>query len=457
MDTYKNNIMEKSTCSNNAVKLSNFINLNFKAMRTKHLTTMAVAALIVTASCQKDQVNGPDNLDAANLVAYTPVTETPTTKAINASVLGDNFSSFDAQQAWFDFTTISTTAQGHASNRNAWHLGFYSQSGTINVNGTASNLLAYLNYTVNTQGKLIEDVTTVDAAIGETSQLEGALTLFDGGTFGMGDLSTFDFHREGEFVIGTPVSTSRVYLIRTSEAVQIHPDSTTTTRFWLVSVRWTGSAYNVQYQAAQRTAANNWSLDGALSPVTPIAKSTDYQSRFLNFTTGITDAIQPQVSDWNLGLSAVVLKRYVNADYGGGAYPFALKGVVLNNNPAVQVYRVQTTGSTAGAPGPYDPNYTWQNDPALDNSNDITTQFDDFVAADINDSLFSGDSQEEIGQYYRYLDMGNYNVFVDRFYVIKLQNGDVYKLRFLPLGTTGNSSAVNNGIQIKYAKIATTP
>lgn len=418
---------------------------------------MVVAIAMTAASCQKDQAQGPDGLHV-NGLAYTAVTETPTTKAINASVL-DGFTSFDEQQAWFDFTTVGTGVgeKGKVSNRTAWHLGFYSQNGTFPVNGTASNLLAYLNYTVNTQGKQLTSISNLIVPVSSTAQTEisNAITnFFNGGTFGMGDLSTFDFHREGQFVIGTPGSSDRFYLIRTANSVQVHPDSATTTNLFVVSVRWTGSAYQISHRALN-TAGTAW-LPAAAANRT-IAKSSDYQSRFLNFTTGITDAIQPELSDWNLGLSAVVLKRYINPTAGGGAYPFALKGVVLNNNPAVKVYRVQTTGSTAGAPGPFDPNYTWQNDPALATANDITTQFDNFVAANIDDTKFSGNSQEEIGQYYRYLDMGNYNVFVDRFYIIKLQNGDVYKLRFLPLGVAGSSSPVNNGIQIKYAKIATTP
>lgn len=421
----------------------------------------AVAALIVTASCQKDAVQGTDSLNA-NGLAYTAVTETPTNKVINASVI-NGFTSFDAQQAWFDFTTVSTdpATKGRATNRTAWHLGFYSQTGNILVNGANSNLLAYLNYTVNTQGKQLTTITNINSrslpAPAQTEIGNTVTNFFNGGTFGMGDLSTFDFHREGQFVIGTPPSTTtpKFYLIRTSDNVQIHPDSTAKTNLFVVSVRWNGSAYLVSYRALN-TAGTDWAGDAITPPA--IGKDGNYQSRFITFgSSTVNDNIQPQLSQWNLGLSAVVLKRYINPAAGGGAYPFALKGVVLNNNPAVKVYRVQSTGSTAGAPGPYDPNYSWQDDPALAPANDITTEFDNFNASNIDDSKFSGNSQEEIGQYYRYLDMGNYRVFVDRFYVIKLQNGDVYKLRFLPLNAGTNSSPVNNGIQIRYAKIATTP
>lgn len=437
-------------------------------MNAKQILGIAAATLMVATSCQKDQPNGLDGLNI-NGLAYTPVTETPTTKAINASTLTATDGatvSFDTHQAWFDFTKVSTSAKGRATPRSAWHLGFYSQNGTFPVNGTASNLLAYLNYTVNTQAKLINSITNLSnpLPIGAPNELNNAVNnFFNGGTFGMGDLSTFDFHREGQFVIGTPNNTARSYLIRTADAVQVHPDDPTMTNFVIVSVSWTGSAYAVSYRPISQSGTNwNWPSGSTVTSVS-IGKNTSYQSRFLifnsNATTTLTDAIQPALSTWNLGLSAVVLKRYINPAAGGGAYPFTVKGVVLNNNPAVKVYRIQTTTSadSAGATGPFDPNYNWQNDPALSTAKDISTQFDSFVAANIDDSKFSGNSQEEIGQYYRYLDMGNYRVFVDRFYVIKLQNGDVYKLRFLPLSTTGNSSAVNNGIQIKYAKIATTP
>lgn len=426
-------------------------------MKAKQILISALAVALTVTSCQKDQISSQGGLNI-NGLAYTAVTEAPTTKAINGSVL-NGFTSFDNQQAWFDFTKVSTGQKGVASNRTAWHLGFYSQNGNFPINGTPGNQLAYLNYTVNTQAKQLSSITNISSALSSTTKTEitnAVNNFFNGGTFGMGDLSTFDFHREGQFVIGTPSTSDRFYLIRTADAVQVHPDSTATTNLFVVTIRAVGSDYHVA-QRALNTSATAWV--GPAVTRDPITKNSNYQSRFLSLTNGITDAIQPELSKWNLGLSAVVLKRYINPAAGGGAYPFALKGVVLNNNPAVKVYRVQTTTSadSAGAAGPFDPNYNWQNDPALSTAKDITTQFDSFVAANINDSKFSGNSQEEIGQYYRYLDMGNYRVFVDRFYVIKLQNGDVYKLRFLPLSSTGNSSAVNNGIQIKYAKIATTP
>ncbi|WP_437922162.1 hypothetical protein [Sphingobacterium sp. LRF_L2] len=429
-------------------------------MNKRALLTTAIAISLIASSCQKEQISS-DQLLKVNATAYTAVTETPTTKAINASVLS-GFTSFDSQQAWFDFTTVSSTDKGKASARNAWHLGFYSQEDNFPVNGTASNLLAYLNYSVNTQAKQINNISSLaNGALTPAiqNQLNAAVALFDGGTFNMGDLSTFDFHREGQFVIGTPSNNFRFYLIRTAEAVQVHPEDPATTNFVIAAIRWTGSAYAVSYRPVNQS-GTTWAWANLANPAVNanISKNSNRQSVFLNFTTGATDTIQPLINDWNLGLSAVILKRYINPDFGGGAYPFAIKGVVLNNNPAVKVYRVQTTtaADSAGATGPYDPNYNWQNDPALATANDITTQFDNFNAANIDDTKFSGNSQEEIGQYYRYLDMGNYKVFVDRFYVIKLQNGAVYKLRFQQLGG-GSSTPVNNGIQIKYAKIATTP
>ncbi len=423
-------------------------------MNKKIIFGMAMLVAMIASSCQKDLLQNPNN-STIHTVVYNPVNEPSKVKAINASVF-NKFESFDKNQTWFDFTTVSPQAQGQSSNRDAWHLGFYSQPGNITVNGISSNLLVYLNYSVKTQGMLIEGATSLGSAMEQQSKLEGAFTLMNAGTFGMGDLSTFDFHREGQFVIGSPiVRPSSVYLIRTAGAVQVHPDNPTTTNLFLVAVEATNDAYTLFYQGLTRKNANEWGLINQEANKLNIPKSKDYQSRFVNFSSGeISDDIQPKLNEWNLGLSAVFLKRYLNPNFGGGAYAFAVKGVVLNNNPKVQIYRVQSTESNAGAPGPFDPNYTWQNDPALDDKNDITVDFDNYVAANIDDSKFSSNSQEEIGQYFRSLDLGKYRVFVDRFYVIKLQNGDVYKLRFLPLGE-GNSSAVNDGIQIKYEKIAT--
>ncbi len=423
---------------------------------------LALTALVWTAGCQKQELPGAEKL-GVNGVAYTPVTEPITNKVIDASVLdagtGSTFS-FDTHQAWFNFHTVSatpTTNKGTGSKREDWNLAFWNGSGLNRI---------ILNYSVTTQAKLITSATTLTAAIGQVTQLEAANTLFNGGTFGFGDLSTFDFHKDGQFVIGTPSTAYRVYLIKTPP-VQVHPDTTgsapVNVTHWLVRVRWNNTSspqgYYVQYQGVNRVNATTWNWVGTATEISNIPKVATRQYQFVKFGAGTgSPAIQPALSLWNLGLSAVTLKRYVNPSAGGGAYPFALKGVVLNNNPAVQVYSVRhanTAGTNAGGPGPYDPNYTWNNDPARDPANSVESQFLAFNASNINDLNFSSTNQEEIGQYWRYLDMGNYQIFVDRFFVIKLANGDVYKVKFenLTAGTTSNP--VNNGIRIRYSRIAT--
>ncbi len=419
-------------------------------MNSKIFYGLALAATVVAAGCQKQELPGAEEL-GVHAFAYTPVTEPITDKIIDASVLGTGTGiTFDTHQAWFDFRIISNTNRGAASLREAWNLAFWNGSGLNRV---------ILNYSVTTQAKLITDVTTIGEAIDfETAQLEAANNLFSGGTFGMGDLNTFDFHREGQFVIGTPTTNNQVYLIKTPP-VEVHPDTTggapVIVDLWLAAIRWTGSGYFLEYQGVNRVSATNWALIPSIVSYTPFAKDATHQYTFVKFGAGANSfaTIQPENADWNLGLSAVTLKRYINPSAGGGAYPFAIKGVVLNNNPGVEVYRVQTTGSTAGAPGPYDPNYDWDDDPALDTDNDINDDFEDFEAADIDTSKFSSTSQEEIGQYWRYLDLGNYRVFVDRFYVVKLPDGDIYKLKFEQIGT-GASTPVNNGIRIRYSRIA---
>src|SRR5690606_31453761 len=121
-------------------------------MNKKIIFGMAMLVAMIASSCQKDLLQNPNN-STIHTVVYNPVNEPSKVKAINASVI-DDFESFDKNQTWFDFTTVSPQAQGKSSNRDAWHLGFYSQPGNITVNGISSNLLVYLNYSVKTQGML---------------------------------------------------------------------------------------------------------------------------------------------------------------------------------------------------------------------------------------------------------------------------------------------------------------
>ncbi|RQO74675.1 hypothetical protein DBR43_04630 [Pedobacter sp. KBW06] len=421
-------------------------------MKKNSFYVLAWACLIFGASCKKQDNPAMDKLSLNNgAIAFTPVTEPITTRSIGPSNLSNIVSSdqvaatIDNSQAWFDFTSSAFAA---ASKRDSWHLGFWNGNGLNRV---------ILNYSVTTQASLITGASTLNAARANTTQMESAYGLINGGTMGMGDLNTFDFHREGQFVIGSPAATNKVYLIKTPP-VQVHPDTAgvapVSVSYWLAAVQYNGTTYGLNYQPVTRNASGTWSFVSNNPTPVSIAKNTTHQYQFIKFGVAGTATVQPAQSEWNLGLSAVTLKRYMST---GDAYPFALKGLVLNNNPGVSIYRVQTTGSTAGAPGPYDPNYTWSNDPALNSGNSIESQFAAFNSGNIDNTKFSNTSQEEIGQYWRHLDMGNYKIFVDRFYVIKLPNGDVYKFKFDNLSATSTSNPVNNGIKFKYAKIATTP
>ncbi len=433
-------------------------------MNKKQLSLLGLMALAAATGCKKNNDIADEKLSLNNrTTAYTPVSEPISTKIVDASVLdtvsgsatgGNAGISFDNHQAWFDFTKISsaTADKGRATLRSAWNLAFW--------NGSALNRVI-LNYSVTTQASLISGETQITTAIGQNAKLEAAYNLITGGTLGMGDLSTFDFHRDNQFVIGTPLPANRVYLIKTPP-VQLHPDTTgtpaVTVEYWLAANRWNGGTlqYFLQYKPVVRTSSGTWAfLNPSATPTTlNISKNASYQYTFVNLAKQSITTIQPQNSDWNLGLSAVTLKRYMN---GGGSYPFAVKGVVLNNNSGVKVYRVQSTASSAGAPGPFDPNFSGSgsSDPALNSANSIESQFVAFNAADIVDANFSSTNEEEIGQYWRYLDMGNYRIFVDRFYVIKLPNGDVYKLKFDNLTTGTTSNPVNNGMKYRFTKIAT--
>lgn len=424
-------------------------------MNVKILPAVGIIAIVLGTGCNKNNDIATEKLPLNNYTAaYTAVTEPISTKLVDASVLTPDTltTSFDNHQAWFDFTSVSSTSPGKASWRQGWNLAFW--------NGSALNRVI-LNYSVTTQASLISGETDIAIAVGETAKLESAYGLITGGTLGMGDLGTFDFHRDGQFVIGTPANSNRVYLIRTP-AVQTHPDTSggapVTVEYWLAATRWntTTSTYYLQFRGVTRNATGTaWSFVTTATTLS-VPKSSSYQYSFVSFGKKSIVPVQPLNSSWNLGLSAVTLKRYMN---GGGSYPFALKGVVLNNNSDVEVYRVQSTASTAGAPGPYDPNFSGSGstDPALNTANSIESRFLAYTSDSIQTASFSKVSQEEVGQYWRYLDLGNYRIFVDRFYVIKLANGDVYKLKFDNLTTGTTSNPVNNGIKYRYTRIATTP
>lgn len=410
------------------------------------LLSLSIIMSIGTVSCSSDSDSSSDNLSEFQLKTYNPVSESLKDKSILLQdIKGEKgINNFDNSQAWFQLAGNKL----NVSSNTTWSLGFW--------NGTGSRVI--LNYTVKTQAVEITGYNSITDIL-NTGQvaIDNALNNYiNGGVMGFGDLNTFDFHSENQFVIGDPGNNGKFYLIKQPN-VQLHPDvddpdapsSSVEASEFLIHVKTTATGYAITYQPLEVNPSDeSWIGLGAPIVINNIVKDNSYQYNFVAFDSADLVKVQPKSSDWELALSAVIKKNYMS---NGDAYAFVTKGFVLNNNKDVSVYKVQSTASNAGAPGSYDPNFNWQNDPALDPSNSIDAQFTSFDYSQIDDSKFSSDTQEEIGQYWRNLNMGQYRIFVDRFYVVKLKNGDVYKLKFVnPQG--GNS--INNGIKFQYQKIA---
>ncbi len=214
---------------------------------------MGITAItLMGVGCSKNNDLSTDKLSLNDAAAYTAVTDdihikyvSPGTLDTTANINGGKAITFDNYQAWYDFTTVDSSAnKGHASLREAWNLGFWA-GGDLNR--------VILNYSVTTQAVKITGSTDIDNAIENyQSAIEVGYDSINGGTLGMGDLATFDFHKEGQFVIGTPGTSNTVYLIKTP-AVQVHPDTTDagttiSISYWLASVNWSNSKYNVTYR-----------------------------------------------------------------------------------------------------------------------------------------------------------------------------------------------------------------
>lgn len=413
------------------------------------LLSLSIIMSIGTVSCSSDSDSSSDNLSEFQLKTYNPVSESLKDKSILLNDINKNLdgttnnNNFDNSQAWFQLAGNKL----NVSSNTTWSLGFW--------NGTGSRVI--LNYTVKTQAVEITGYNSITDILNRGQvAIDNALNNYiNGGVMGFGDLNTFDFHSENQFVIGDPGNNGKFYLIKQPN-VQLHPDvddpdapsSSVEASEFLIHVKTTTNGYTLTSQALKDNELGNKIALGSEINIPNIAKDNSYQYNFVAFNSADLVKVQPKSSDWELALSAVIKKNYMS---NGDAYAFVTKGFVLNNNKDVSVYKVQSTASNAGAPGSYDPNFNWQNDPALDPSNSIDAQFTSFDYSQIDDSKFSSDTQEEIGQYWRNLNMGQYRIFVDRFYVVKLKNGDVYKLKFVnPQG--GNS--INNGIKFQYQKIA---
>lgn len=409
------------------------------------LLSLSLLLTGVVTSCSSDTDSSSNSLSEFKIKTYLPVTEALTSKSILSSNFSDTDSNFDNSQIWFQLAGNKLSV----SNNSKWSLGFW--------NGTENRVI--LNYSVKTQAVEIKGHSNItNVILNGQADLNNAIdNKIDGGIMGFGDLSTFDFHSEKQFVIGDPGSNGKIYLVK-QPSIQIHPDvndpdapsSTVTTENFLIYVKTTSTGYSLTYQALAKNQFGEWEKLNSEKVVNNISKSNNYQYSFASFEESTPVIIQPTNQDWELALSAVLKKNYMS---DGNAYGFVTKGFVLNNNKDISIYRVQSTASDAGAPGSYDPNFNWQNDPALDPTNSIDAQFTAFNYSNIEDSKFSKDTQEEIGQYWRTLSMGQYKIFVDRFYVIKLKNGDVYKLKFVNLSNS-SSNSVNDGIKFQYQKIA---
>ncbi|GAB3429371.1 hypothetical protein [Niabella aquatica] len=427
--------------------------LNFK-----QIPILGLAALVLGAGCNKNNDLQNEKLSLnQRTTAYTHINDTWHTGYVNNGTI----TSFDpnSHQAWFNFHTIDSSAKGFKSDRDSWHLGFWNGAGFNRV---------ILNYSAAVNAKSIPGETDLNDARLNTTEMDIAYDSLTGGAIGTGAVSTYDYHHEGEFVIGTPDVTDSVYLVKTP-VIQVHPDTLGTppvnVDLWLVAVKWNtgGSTYDIEYRPVVKS-GSSWVFTGSAISES-ISKSSSYQYSGLKFGTAGSLDFQPVNSLWNLGLSAVTLKRYFNPAFvpsiGYDSYAYSIKGVVLNNNSGVEVYTVKNT--SGGAPGPYDPIHPAgpSTDPAISTSNESRFINYNVDSLTTNNPPFSGATQEEIGQYWRYLDMGKYQIFLDRFFLIKTGNA-VYKLKFDNLdapyyNSADNKNGVDYGIRYRFKKIATIP
>lgn len=282
-----------------------------------------------------------------------------------------------------------STGEQTAVERGAWHLALH--------NG--SEFGVKLNGTIGSRATEAASATTVGTVLSQADHDSYREKLAP--SMGSGDFTTADQINSDTDLAGTVIKKDKVYIYCSGEGGN---------ELYKVSVTENGSGYTVTYAL--------WNASDVKT--VNIAKEGDYNFTGISFTTNKKVDIQPAKDAWDL-----VWGRTTYTSAMAAGVPFVVSDVVfLNTKAGVQAQEIAVTE---------------------------TVTYESYTAEEAAKTQFSG-AIDVIGSNWR--NGGGPttgpSVKADRFYVIKDNEGNIYKLGFISMNE-GADGGKRGYPEIKYA------
>lgn len=326
----------------------------------------------------------PENTSAVTLnFGEAPVAQ----NTLTALLGGSNF----PNQVYVDLSSGMRTG----ILRTNWDLGFYAGDGfRVKLNGAL--------------GMAVQQLTTTDLEQPVTTDALVSVGTYNGATIDNGDISYVD-NPDGT-INGTIISVAendddnRVYLVNLGSGLASATpamgeiDLSGASRGWMkIRILRNETGYTLQYAEPQATTYTE----------VLIQKQPAHNFTFFSFTANSVVAVEPPFERWDLNLTAFT--DYINLGNGNKSLLIS-DFAAINNLGGTRAYQVIESG---------------------------VLTYDNFTAANVEALQFGtsqASNQTVIGAKWRVAEpFGAASVLNDRFYVIRDQAANVYKLRFLSL------------------------
>ncbi|NJB83701.1 HmuY family protein [Wenyingzhuangia aestuarii] len=362
-------------------------------------------------------------------LSFTPVASSGA--VIDLLTGGSNF----PNQVYIDLSTSKQTAV----QRDTWELAVY--NGTENrVFLNSSLLVAAAQLEGKTDLLAVTESTALSSPLtlnswGQPSQVSTVAELLVNLPVGYSQFSNlaegivFTDSKEGNLdetafaEVSTTASENNVYLVSLgneipTDAAEAGSINTTGAHrgFLKVRILSDGNSYTIRYAALNETSA--------YQEIT-VAKNSDQVKTAVSFTSGTVVAVEPEASKWDLNFTGIY-------SYSSGGYGLTYSDYGLHNSLGnVGLYEVLTYQITDAVRTDYDvPSYT------------------NFSISDVNESALIYNNQAVIASDWR--NSGDGIAKDDRYYIIKDGEGNLYKLRFTALLSSGGERGFS---QLEYEKL----
>ena len=314
----------------------------------------------------------------------------------------------EPNQVYVDLSSQSQTVV----TRDSWDLGFYNgEEFTVKLNGAI-----YM-------GASAVEATNINEVTADfiTEELTAQMTTGSASNINYFDDATGDITKTAIGIVADNNDDNKVFLLKLGfEISDTLPNAGSVNisgeeRGWKkIRIIKNGETYVLQYANINDTTYTEVTID----------KDTDYNFTFFSFNTESTVNVEPLKEAWDLNFTV-----FTNvADFGTGPLAYGFSDFVVTN----------TLGQATS--------YEVLTDANEDGVIDIT--YNDFNESNIDNSLFSTADQRAIGSNWR--NVFSRTVNDDRFYIVKDEEGNIYKIRF---NTLLNESGERGHTSFDYIKI----